>query len=304
MRSYAIIVLNYCYYESTLKCVNKLLDLHLEGDIVIVDNCSNNNSYEILNHRFSTLPNVHVIKSEKNGGYSYGNNYGIKYILSIHKVDYICIMNPDVEITYDIFKKLISRIDSCDDIALITALEIVNGQLSSRGLLFDLNDGKRTFSLLPTYFQKYLAIFQRAGKITFYDNKFDLLSITRFPGSFFVIKTNCFEEAKLFDENMFLYFEEMMLSYKLFSRNLGMVCSITDYFLHDRNVTHDRLRSSFKNYYNQYKAFVESFIYFIRFKNVGKVKIFLNQILSRLFLYIEIPIKYFLLAQLKKRRHS
>ena len=40
---------------------------------------------------------VDVIQSDKNGGYSYGNNYGAFYLIDKYMVDILVIANPDVE---------------------------------------------------------------------------------------------------------------------------------------------------------------------------------------------------------------
>lgn len=37
--------------------------------------------------------------SDKNGGYSYGNNYGAFYLIDKYMVDILVIANPDVEFT-------------------------------------------------------------------------------------------------------------------------------------------------------------------------------------------------------------
>ena len=72
----AIIILNYNDSENTIRYVNEISNYDILNKIVIVDNHSNKeNEYEKLLKLASDK--VDVIRSDKNGGYSYGNNYGL-----------------------------------------------------------------------------------------------------------------------------------------------------------------------------------------------------------------------------------
>jgi hypothetical protein len=48
---------------------------------VVVDNASPNNDYEVLKEKFSDKPSIVVLKSPKNGGFAYGKNLGVKYVV-------------------------------------------------------------------------------------------------------------------------------------------------------------------------------------------------------------------------------
>ena len=74
----ACVILNYNDSETTLSLINKIKTYEILDYIVIVDNQSSDNSLEKL--RKIQTSKIIVICSEKNGGYGYGNNYGIWYI--------------------------------------------------------------------------------------------------------------------------------------------------------------------------------------------------------------------------------
>ena len=61
----AIIVVNYNNYLLTQKCVTNLLQLRVKSHIVIVDNCSTNESFVSMTNFFMKFENVKVIQSEK-----------------------------------------------------------------------------------------------------------------------------------------------------------------------------------------------------------------------------------------------
>ncbi|MBN2838182.1 MAG: glycosyltransferase family 2 protein, partial [Fusobacteriaceae bacterium] len=63
--------------------------------IIIVDNCSPDNSYADLVKEYDKTEEVIVLKSEKNAGFSYGNNFGMKYALENFDFDFFMLINND-----------------------------------------------------------------------------------------------------------------------------------------------------------------------------------------------------------------
>jgi Predicted glycosyltransferases len=63
--------------------------------VVVVDNASQDGSAEMLHSEF---PGVHVIKNDRNEGFSVANNQGIRYALA-RGSKYVLLLNNDVEIT-------------------------------------------------------------------------------------------------------------------------------------------------------------------------------------------------------------
>jgi len=96
MDKVGIVVLNYLNYEDTIECVESLLDLNYDNfEIVIVDNGSDNNSYEILNDEFENHPKIHLLNTGENLGYAKGNNYGIDFCRKSLNVDHVLVINND-----------------------------------------------------------------------------------------------------------------------------------------------------------------------------------------------------------------
>ena len=86
-----LVVLNYNDYKTTIKLIKMIKDYKSIDLIVIVDNCSTDKSYKKINEY--TNNKVKLIKSDKNGGYAYGNNFGIHYLIENHKCDIIFTNN-------------------------------------------------------------------------------------------------------------------------------------------------------------------------------------------------------------------
>ena len=93
----AVVILNYNDKKNTIRLAKDLDSYETINKIIVVDNCSPNNDWEELKELNNNK--IDVIKSDKNGGYSYGNNIGLNYLESKYGLfDYIIISNTDIEI--------------------------------------------------------------------------------------------------------------------------------------------------------------------------------------------------------------
>ncbi|QNQ83117.1 glycosyltransferase [Lactobacillus sp. PV037] len=96
--SIGIIILNYLAYEETKESVywlKKQIKDEFKIKIVIVDNASDNGSYDILKKEFTNDPLVEVEKTKKNLGFAQGNNYGYDQIKKYMNPDFIIVSNSD-----------------------------------------------------------------------------------------------------------------------------------------------------------------------------------------------------------------
>lgn len=92
-----IVIINYRTPQLTIDCLNSLVPqvkVLFSAKIVLVDNNSGDNSLEIINNTIATnhwQQSIDVIPSNINGGFSYGNNLGIKAI----KAQNYLLLNSD-----------------------------------------------------------------------------------------------------------------------------------------------------------------------------------------------------------------
>ena len=100
----AVIIVNYNDVDDTEKYVNTITKYDVINRIVVVDNQSTTaGTFEKLQELESDK--VKVIKSDKNGGYDYGNNFGINFLKSLkEEYDYYIISNPDISVTEEAIK--------------------------------------------------------------------------------------------------------------------------------------------------------------------------------------------------------
>lgn len=245
-RSISLIILNYNGYEETEKLTceisswdNDILEYH----IIIVDNCSTDDSYLKLKKKFSEESQVDVIRTERNGGYSYGNNYGFNFALNNYKPDYIAICNPDIELNQGMIMKLLKTFDVDEKIGMCApVMKMPDGYYSIHAItLPTFKDDLRACSLRNkpknVHRNHYKTI---AGKNNF-------IVTEMLPGSFFVIKSDIFSEIGMFDDKVFLYCEERIIGRKLKQAGYLAVTRADLFFIHAHAVTVKKSISTIKS---------------------------------------------------------
>jgi GT2 family glycosyltransferase len=112
-----IIILNWNGLKDTLECLDSILGLDYENyNVIVVDNGSLDRSVEIIRERF---PSVIMIESNRNLGYTGGNNIGIQYALE-HSADYIWLLNNDTIISADCLRKMVEIAETDPQIGLLS----------------------------------------------------------------------------------------------------------------------------------------------------------------------------------------
>lgn len=202
------IVLNYKTAEMTLKAVEaaRIAMEGLPGEIVVVDNDSQDGSYETLSVRVTAQgrDNIRVIQSGHNGGYGAGNNVGIRAGLSDgSRPDYIYILNSDA------FPKP-------------QAIRVLYDHLNTTpgtGFAGSYIEGEDEIRHITTFrFPSIWSEFERSVKLGPVSR---LLKSHRVPdprnssgpvdwlaGASVMMRQDVLDEIGLFDETFFLYFEE------------------------------------------------------------------------------------------------
>lgn len=88
--------------------------------IVLVDNCSTDDSWEQLKTLRHT-DKVHVLRTEENGGYGMGNQAGINYAVEFLEADYIIIANPDIHVTSRCIERVKQALDNTEGAVMASA---------------------------------------------------------------------------------------------------------------------------------------------------------------------------------------
>lgn len=94
-RRVSVVIPNYNNEKFIVKCINSILaNDYKQIEIVFVDDCSTDNSYELVKEKFGNNKRVKIFKNEKNSGAYYCRNKGILmadgyYVLNVDGDDFI-----------------------------------------------------------------------------------------------------------------------------------------------------------------------------------------------------------------------
>lgn len=171
----------------------------IDAEIIIVDNNSSDDSCQMVKEKFGQL---RLIENTENIGFSKANNQAV----AIAKGAYVCILNPDTAVAEDTFTKTLQYAESLEGLGAI-------GSYLLDGTGSFLPESKRN---LPT---PLVSILKLAGFTKKYyashiseenNGKVSIL-----VGAFMLMKRTVYNEVGGFDEDYFMYGEDIDLSYKL-----------------------------------------------------------------------------------------
>lgn len=234
-----IVILNYNDYETTKKLLDLIGDIDSLSKIVVVDNQSTDGS--LLNLRKYESRKISVLSSPENGGYSKGNNYGIRYLLDETDVDIIGISNPDVEFDGCFVDRILCDFEESADHAIITGLQMDSeGEVAGHPFWEEYTVfgwlQRRLFSIvIPGRIMGRHFIRKYIDKCISSEDNF--LTVGAVEGSLFFIRRDDFEKVGLFDEGVWMYYEEDILAKKLhrIGKKIGIDKSIK--YIHHGAVT-------------------------------------------------------------------
>lgn len=229
MNQLAIIILNYNSAENTIFCVNQLLSFHSDFHIIVVDNNSSDNSFSQISEMFSYAENVDVISTGSNGGYSAGNNYGMRYAIEKYGASQLSIMNPDVIIPHlGVLETLSKTLQDNNEIAVISGMAI---------------SAENTFSVdqsawhIPSAKQLLLSHLFLIGKNNvkqgFRVLENGLIEVGCVAGCFFITKTRFMQDIGFLDEGVFLYQEENILGIKCKRAGFIEAIDLSQQYIHN-----------------------------------------------------------------------
>lgn len=262
-----IVILNYNDYLLTKDMVNALLcDNYLcKAKIVIVDNVSTNDSFEKLKDEFANK--VDVIKSEFNGGYAYGNNFGIKFLLREYSnIEFIAVCNPDTIIFSDSVESMLRVLNGKENVKLVGCKAVDTS-----------NNVARYCWKMPTAWYEILSSEVIINKL-FLGRKLeyssdelsvDMTFVDIVLGAFFIAKADDLKQIGYLDEDTFLYCEEQILSKKIKQKNGDIVVLNHCVYVHDHKSTSFRKQvESYRLHQKSKKVFLEKYTEFTCFKRV------------------------------------
>lgn len=230
----SVIILNYNVSNFLEQCVLSVQSAlsTIDGEIIVIDNNSSDDSCPMIKRRF---PEVKLIENKENLGFPKGNNIGVAQA----KGEYICILNPDTVVAEDTFIKALAFAKKQKDLGIV-GCKLIDGTgdflpESKRGIptpfvAFSKITG--LYKIFPKSFGKYYAK-QLSENET---GKVDIL-----VGAFMLMKRDLYLEIGGFDENCFMYSDDVDLSYMVLQKGKS------NYYFHETTVIHYKGESTLKD---------------------------------------------------------
>ncbi len=216
MLDLAIIIVSHNSKEFLPACLSTV-QAAMEGlraTVYLVDNGGTDGTAEFV-HQYHGW--CEVIDSRKNGGYSFGNNLGLKAagFPDSPRFRYALLLNPDTETPPDAFRNMIAYLDSRPDIGVLgPKLVLANGSLDlacRRGEPTPLTSFYYIFGLAK--------IFPKSSRFGRYNMTFlpedQTADVDAVVGACMLVRGEAIHKAGLMDENFFMYGEDLDLSLRI-----------------------------------------------------------------------------------------
>lgn len=254
----SIIIVNYnvkYFLEQCLFSVLKAIK-NLEAEVLVIDNASSDGSFEFFKDKF---PQVSFTWEETNAGFAKANNQALK----LAKGDYILFLNPDTIVAEDCFEKCISFINSKQNKCAL-GIKMIDGS----GIF--LKESKRGFPSPVTSFFKlsgmsklfpHSKIFAEyhLGNLSENENHpVDVLA-----GAFMLVPKKILDITGGFDEQFFMYGEDIDLSYRI------QKAGFDNYYFAESTILHFKGESTKKAGLRYVKTFYKAMSIFVK-KHYGK----------------------------------
>lgn len=206
----SVIIVNYnvkYFIEQALYSVERAVN-NMDAEVIVVDNASQDGSTELIKKRF---PNVKLICNEKNTGFAKANNQAITEA----KGKYILLLNPDTVIPEDALEKCATYMEQHNDAGAL-GVKMMDGQGNF------LPESKRALPTPMVSFYKIFGLselFPKSKKFARYHlgylDKNENHEIDVLAGAYMFIRKEALEKSGVFDEDFFMYGEDIDLSYRI-----------------------------------------------------------------------------------------
>ncbi len=270
----SIIIINYNVKYFLEQCLCSLQEVfkNIEGEIIVVDNNSSDGSRDFFRDKF---PGVNFIWNQQNEGFAKANNKALR----IASGDYILFLNPDTVVPEDCLEKCVSFIKDKDN-AVALGIQMIDGsgkflKESKRAFpspmtsLYKLSGLARLFPRSRTFAKYHLGYLSKSK-----NHEVDVLA-----GAFMMVPKKILDDVGSFDENFFMYGEDVDLSYRI------QKAGYKNFYFAESCIIHFKGESTKKGSLNYVRMFYKAMSVFVQ-KHYGGTKAGLFNVFIQIAIYL------------------
>ena len=216
----SVVIINFNTKKLTLDCIKSVIRYtkKIKFEIIVVDNGSTDSSITAIWNIKLPITNfkLKIIENKKNLGFAKANNQGIK----ASRGRYVLLLNSDTLVNDDVLGEMVGWMDNHPKVGIVSCrLRNIDGSEQGTGGYFPtlirvfswmtIQD----FPLVDRFIKPFHPIhrkFFNMGK-EFYKSEKELDWVT---GAFFLIRRQVVKDIGYFDENYFMYTEEVDFCYR------------------------------------------------------------------------------------------
>ncbi len=249
----SIIIVNYNvkeFLQNLIHSIEKASE-NISTEIIVVDNASTDGSNELLKSKF---PFIKLIENKINLGFGKANNIGLR----IAKGNYIVMINPDAIVSEDTFSKMIKFFEENPEAGLATP-KILNP------------DGSLQLGCRRSFPGPWTSFCRVTGLSGLFPNSklFARYNLTYLPenqtfevdaisGSFMMVNREVYEKVGGFDEQFFMYGEDLDLCYRI--QNAGYKV----FYVHTAQIIHYKGESTKRSDIDEVRIFYDAMRVFVK----------------------------------------
>ena len=253
MYSCSVIIVAYNSCDFIPACLKSVRDAcaGLDTEIIVLDNGSKE---PILPEIKNFFPEVTWIDSKENLGFGKGCNLAEKHATK----PYLFFINPDTIVSRDSFTKVLEFMESHPESGTV-GCRILNEDGSIQWAC------RRSFPTIISAVSKTIglaALFPKSKLLASYNMTYadpdEVTEVDAISGSFFCIRRDVYEKLKGFDEDFFMYGEDLDLCFR--TKQMGL----KNYYTPSTNILHFKGQSCRTRRWDSYLDFYKAMLIFVK----------------------------------------
>lgn len=265
----SIIIVSYnatCFLEQCL-CSVRAAIRNIDAEVIVIDNCSSGNPIAYLTPQF---PHVKFVQNESNEGFAKANNKA----LQMASGKYILFVNPDTILAEDTLERCIFFYENNANVGAV-GVRMLDGSGKF------LPESKRSFPSPVVSFYKLTGL----SSLFPFSKQFGRYALGYLPenavhevdvisGAFMMIPKIILDTTGGFDEQFFMYAEDIDLSYRVQKSGYRNI------YLGNISIVHFKGESTKKSSLNYVKVFYKAMSLFVKKWYRGAGSLLLQQFLQ------------------------